>query len=118
MTARWLLRAAVNDLQRVDLRAHPRAIARKVSRLVQMINEFDKYLDLNQGAMPNYAERYRRRLPVSSSRAESTANALVNRRFNKRRQMRWSPRGAQRVLQARVAVLDGHLSDGRLKLTA
>ena len=51
------------------------------------------------------------------SRAESTANALVNRRFNKRRQMRWSPKGAQRVLQARVAILDGRLRDGCLKLT-
>jgi hypothetical protein len=83
-----------------------------------MINEFDTYLDLNQGAMPNYAERHRRRLPVSSSRAESTANSLVSRRFNKRRQMRWSPRGAQRILQARVEVLDGRSSNGGLKLTA
>lgn len=46
------------------------------------------------------------------------ANALVNRCLNKRRQMRCSPRGAQHVLQARVAVVDGRLRDGRLKLTA
>ncbi len=83
-----------------------------------MIIEFDKYLDLNQRSMPNYAERSRKGLSVSSSRAESTANALVNRRMNKRRQMRWSPSGAQRVLQARVTVIDGRLRDGRLKLTA
>ena len=57
-------------------------------------------------------------LPVSSSRAESTANALVNRRPNKRRQMRWSPLGAQRALQARVAALDRRLHDGKLQLTA
>jgi hypothetical protein len=106
ITSRWLLRAASNDLRRVDPEAHPRAIVRKIERLVQMIKDFDKYLELNQRAMPNYAERYRKGLPVSSSRAESTANALVNRRLNKRRQMRWSPMGAQRVLQARVAVLD------------
>lgn len=118
MTARWLLLAASNDLRRVDPRAHPRAIVRKIDRLVQMIKDFDKYLDLNQGAMPNYAERYRKGLPVSSSRAELTANALVNRRLNKRRQMRWSPQGAQRVLQVRVAVLDGRLRDGRMKLIA
>jgi hypothetical protein len=118
MTARWLLRAAANDLQRVDSCVHPRAIVRKIDRLVQMINEFDKYLDLDQGAMPNYAERYGSGLPVSSSRADSTANALVNRRFNKRRQMRWSPKGAQRVLQARVAILDGRLRNGCLKLIA
>ena len=45
-------------------------------------------------------------------------NLGVNRRLNKRRQMRWSSSGAQRVLQARVAVLDGRLRDGHLKLTA
>ena len=73
-TARWLLRAAAGELSRVDHRVHPRAIIRKGDRLVQMIIEFDNYLHLNQGAMPNYAERSRRGLPVSSSPAESTAN--------------------------------------------
>jgi hypothetical protein len=33
-------------------------------------------------------------------------NYLVNERMNKRRQMRWAPQGAQRVLQVRAAVLD------------
>ena len=52
------------------------------------------------------------------SRAEPTANALVNRRFNKRRQMRWSPKGAQRVLQAieSQSWTDGYAYVG-LKLT-
>jgi hypothetical protein len=97
---------------------HPHATAAKVNRLAQMIIEFDRYLHLNQDSMPNYAERSRKGLPVSSSRAESTANALVNQRMNKRRQMRWSPRGAQRVLEARVSVFDGRLRDGCLRLTA
>lgn len=118
VTPRWLLCAASNELRRIDPAAHPRATVRKIERLLQMIKDFDKYLELNQGAIPNYAERRRKGLPVSSSRAESTANALVNRRMNKRRQMRWSPQGAQRVLQARVAVIDGRLRDGRLQLTA
>jgi hypothetical protein len=80
--------------------------------------EFDNYLDINQSAMPNYAERSCAGLPVSSSRAESTANFLVNRRMNKRRQMRWSPNGAQRVLQAKVAVIDGRLINGKLAIAA
>ena len=44
--------------------------------------------------------------PISTSRAEGTVNQLVSARMNKRKQMRWSPRGAHRVLQVRAAVLD------------
>jgi hypothetical protein len=32
--------------------------------------------------------------------------------------MRWSPRGAQRVLQTRAAVIDGRLRAGSLNLAA
>lgn len=34
---------------------------------------------------------------------------LVNARLNRGDQMRWSARGAHRVLQVRAALLDGHL---------
>ena len=71
-----------------------------------MAEESHTNLNINQSAMPNYAERSCASLPVSSSRAEPTANFLVNRRTNKRRKMRWSPIGAQRVLQAKVAVIN------------
>ncbi|ATU94339.1 hypothetical protein [Phyllobacterium zundukense] len=117
-TARWLLCAAAGELRRVDRKRHSRRVVAKINRLAQMIIEFDRYLEINQPSMPNYAKRSLQGLPVSSSRAESSANALVNRRMNKRRQMRWSPQGAQRVLQTRVAVLDGRLQDGRLALAA
>ena len=56
--------------------------------------------------------------PISSARAESTVNQLVNARMNKRRQMRWSPRGAHRLLQVRAAVLDGRLHDPLLRAAA
>jgi hypothetical protein len=38
---------------------------------------------------------------------EGTANFLVNRRMNKSQQMRWSRRGADRLLQVRCAVYNG-----------
>jgi hypothetical protein len=118
MTAQWLLCAAAGELRCVDRRRHPPRTVAKINRLAQMIIEFDRYLEINEASIPDYAERFRQGRPVSSSRAESSANALVNRRMNKRRQMRWSPKGAQRVLQARVAVLDGHLRDGQLSIAA
>ena len=52
------------------------------------------------------------------SRAEVTVNTLVNARMTKLRQMRWSPRGAQRVLQARAAVIDRRLKFGAISLAA
>ncbi len=56
--------------------------------------------------------------PISTLRAEGTVNQLVSARMNKRRQMRWSPRGAHRVLQVRAAVLDGRFGHQALQLAA
>jgi hypothetical protein len=55
---------------------------------------------------------------MSRSRADSAANALVNTRINKVRQMRWSPHGAQRVLQARAKVISGRLNAAAFDLAA
>ncbi len=43
---------------------------------------------------------------------------LVSARMNKRQQMRWSPRGAHRVLQVRAAVLDGRFGHQAIPLAA
>jgi hypothetical protein len=43
---------------------------------------------------------------------------MVNARMNKRRQMRWSPQGAHRVLQVRAAVIDGRLNAGQRNIAA
>jgi len=63
-------------------------------------------------------QRYRTGKPISTSRAEGTVNQLVSARMNKRRQMRWSPRGAHRVLQVRAAVLDGRFGHQAIPLAA
>ena len=97
---------------------HSHAINAKMRRFLQLIEEFQNYLELNQCSMIDCCRRYWKGLPISSSRAESTVNFLVNARMNKLRQMRWSPCGAQRVLQARAAVIDGRLSAGILRLAA
>ena len=56
--------------------------------------------------------------PISASRAEGTVNQLVSARVNKRQQMRWSPRGAHRVLQVRAPVLDGRFGQQAIQLAA
>ena len=89
----------------------------RIERFARLVRDLETYLGLNSSALIDYGRRYRAGLPISTSRAESTVNSLVNMRMNKRRQMRWSPKGAHRVLQVRAAVVDGRLADGQLRLT-
>jgi hypothetical protein len=90
----------------------------KARRLVARCAELRSYIESNEGALIDYGERYRAGKPISTSRAEGTVNQLVSARMNKRRQMRWSPRGAHRVLQVRAAVLDGRFGHPAIQLAA
>jgi len=93
-------------------------IDEKVRRLVARCAELCSYIGNNEGALIDYGQRYRAGKPISTPRAEGTVNQLVNARMNKRRQMRWSPQGAHRVLQVRAAVLDGRLGHQAIQLAA
>ncbi len=87
-------------------------------RLVARCTELHAYIENNKDALIDYGQRCRAGKPISTSRAEGTVNQLVSARMNKRKQMRWSPRGAHRVLQVRAAVLDGRFGHQALKLAA
>ena len=89
-----------------------------VRRLAARCAELRSYIENNEGALIDYGQRSRAGKPISTSRAEGTVNQLVNARMNKRRQMRWSPRGAHRVLQVRAAVLDGRFRQQAIQLAA
>ena len=91
---------------------------RKATRLVDLCTELRGYIGNNRASLIDYGRRHRAGEPISSSRAESTVNQLVNARMNKRRQMRWSPIGAHRLLQVRAAVLDGRLHEPDLRAAA
>ena len=103
-----------------QLDQHPglRNAAGKLRRLCELINNLGTYLVQNAASIVNYCRRYWSGLPISSPSAESAANSFVNTRMNKRRQMRWSPIGAHRVLQVRAAVADGRLKQAKLNLAA
>ena len=83
------------------------AVEPKAWRFAGLCEDLRVYISNNHDAMIDYGRRWRKGRPISTSRAESLVNNLVNARMNKRRQMRWSPSGAHRVLQVRAAVLDG-----------
>jgi len=94
---------------------HP-AVEAGVRRLVARCTELQTYIETNEGTLIDYGERYRAGKPISTSRAEGTVNQPVSARMNKRRQMRWSPRGAHCVLQVRAAVLDGRFGHQAIPL--
>ena len=67
------------------------------------------YLDANSQYLVNYGWRYRRGMPISSSIAESAVNEVVSLRCAKKRQMRWTDKGAHLLVQVRVAAINGDL---------
>jgi hypothetical protein len=90
----------------------------RIERFAELARELETYLTLNAAALVDYGRRYRSGLRIATSGAESAVNSLVSVRMNKRRQMRWSPQGAHRVLQVRAAIIDGRLGRGQLNVAA
>jgi hypothetical protein len=81
-------------------------------KLWTALHALDGYLIGQSDWLVNYADRHRAGLRVGTAITEGTANFLVNRRMNKRQQMRWSRRGADLLLQVRCAVYNGTLGSG------
>ena len=78
-------------------------------KLLRWVEEFHTYISNNQAFIPNYGERYRQGDRISSGFVESTVNYVVAKRFAKRQQMQWSPKGVHLLLQMRTKVLNGEL---------
>jgi hypothetical protein len=85
------------------------APSRKLWTALQVLND---YLTSQSDWLIDYAGRHRAGLRVGTALTEGTANFLVNRRMNKSQQMRWTRRGADRLLQVRCAVYNGTLGTG------
>lgn len=81
-------------------------------KLWTALRTLDGYLVGQSNWLVNYGERHRAGRRVSTALTEGTANFLVNRRMNKSQQMRWSRRGASRLLQLRCAVYNATLGSG------
>jgi hypothetical protein len=80
-----------------------------VARLLWNCDNLRRYLANNTGSLIDYGERYRSKMPISTSRAEGCVDEIANARMAKKQRMRWSPQGAHRVAVVRAAVLDGRL---------
>ena len=63
-------------------------------KFAKSVHEFAVYIKSNTGSLINYGERFRAGERISSCQAESTVNAVISKRFAKRRQMQWTKRRA------------------------
>ena len=80
-----------------------------LKKLARALEEFATYMDNNASGIVNYGERHRCGKRISTGFVESTINQLVAKRFVKKQQMRWTPRGAHLLLQIRVQALNDDL---------
>ena len=76
------------------------------TRITQLLLDLQHYLYRNERFLGDYANRDRAGLPISSGTTESTVNCVISKRFVKKQPMRWSPAGANALLQIRCAVLN------------
>jgi hypothetical protein len=82
-----------------------------VPKFRKALNEFDTYIEANQGLIPNYGEFWRNEETIATGFVESAVNQIVSKRFAKLQQMQWTKKGAHMVLQTRTQVLDGRLEE-------
>jgi hypothetical protein len=80
-----------------------------LGRFRRAMHEFRVYIAENAGSIINYGERYRTGERISTAFVESTVNTVIGKRFAKKQQMQWTPRGAHLLLQTRTRALDGTL---------
>jgi len=85
------------------------APSRKLWTALRALND---YLAGQSDWLVDYAERHRAGQRVGTALTEGTADFLVNRRMAKAQQMRWTRRGADRLLRVRCAVYSGTLGTG------
>jgi hypothetical protein len=81
--------------------------ARKVAAL---LHGLETYLAGQADLIIDYATARRRGEPISTATTEGTVQRLLHRRRGANQQMRWSPRGAHRMLKVRTATMNGTLA--------
>ena len=97
----------IEDLE-CDLDA-PEERTERAKKLLKAVSEFRHYIEANGAFIPNYGDRYRHGEAIATSFAESTVNQVISKRMVKKQQMRWTERGAHRLLQVRTRLLNREL---------
>ena len=78
-------------------------------KFLHAVDGLQKYVVNNRDLIPNYGELWRNDLPITTASIESLVCSLIGRRFAKKQQMQWTPKGAHLLLQVRVKAANGDL---------
>jgi hypothetical protein len=81
----------------------------RLEQVRERLAELWSYLIANQARLINYGREYREGHRISTAPVESTVDQLVDWRMEKKQHMRWTRRGAQMLLHARCALINGEL---------
>ena len=81
----------------------------KFAKLEKALDKFHVYIKRNAASIENYGLRWHRGELISTAFMESTVNQVISKRFCKKQQMQWTPKGAHLLLQIRTAVLNNEL---------
>jgi hypothetical protein len=84
-------------------------VSTPLRKLGKTLGELVTYISNNAGYIVNYGERFRAGERVSTGFVGAAVNQIVDKHFDKRQSMRWTPRGAHLLLQTRTRVLNGDL---------
>ena len=82
-----------------------------VTKVAALLRGLGTYVSGQAELIIDYAKARRSGEPISTATTESTVQWLLHRRMGANQQMRWSPRGAHRMLQVRTAVANGTLTE-------
>jgi hypothetical protein len=85
----------------------PPAAAAKVTAL---LHGLETYVSGQAELIIDHSKARRSGEPISTATTEGTVQWLLHRRMGAKQQMRWSPRGAHRMLKVRTAVANGTLA--------
>ena len=80
------------------------------AKVATSLRGLETYVSGRAELIIDYAKARRRGEAISTATTEGTAQWLPHRRMGANQQMRWSPRGAHRMLQVRTAVANGTLA--------
>src|SRR5215212_4336818 len=83
------------------------------AKMATSLRGLETYVSGQAGVIIDYAAARRRGEPISTATTEGTVQWLLHRRMGANQQMRWSPRGAHRMLKVRTAVANGTLAVDR-----
>ena len=81
------------------------------SKVMALLRGLETYVSGQAGLIIDYATARRDGEPISTAPTEGTVQWLLHRRMGANQQMRWSPKGAHRMLQVRTAVANGTLAE-------